>query len=73
MLKEKLTKWANKDMTRRVDNKVLEEIEKGGEEEEEDKRKVSRLVKQYTEFKTKNLPNFLFNPEKGTEQYSKSF
>ena len=71
MSKEKLTQWANKDITTRVDNEVLDDIEKGGEEE--DKKKVSRLVKQYTEFKRKNLPNFLFNPEKGTEQYSKSF
>ena len=73
MSKEQLTKWANKDITTRVDNEVLDDIEKGGEEEEEDKKKVSRLVKQYTEFKRKNLPNVLFNPEKGTEQYSKSF
>ena len=39
--------------------------------EEEDNEKVLRLVKQYKEFKMKNLPNFFFNPEKGTEQYGK--
>ena len=43
----------------------------GREEQEEDNKKVSRLVKQYKEFKKKNLPNFLFNPEKGTEKYCK--
>ena len=60
-----------------VDNKVLlDEIEKlrasiGGEEQEEDKEKISQLVKQYKEFKKRNLPNFLFNPQKGTEKYCK--
>ena len=43
----------------------------GGEDQEEDNENVSRLVKQYKEFKKKNLPNFLFNPEKGTEKYCK--
>ena len=60
-----------------VDNKVLlDEIEKlrasiGGEEQEEDNKKISQLVEQYKEFKKKNLPNFLFNPQKGTEKYCK--
>ena len=57
-----------------VEKNVLDEMEKaanGGEEQEEDNKKVSRLVKQYNEFKKENLPNFFFNPEKGTEQYSK--
>ena len=49
----------------------LDEVEKlkatnGQEQEEEDNKKVSRLVKQYNEF-----PIFFFNPGKGTEQYFK--
>ena len=66
-----------KDISTTVDNKILlDEIEKlrasiGGEEQEEDNEKVSRLVEQYTKFKKKNLPNFFFNPEKGTEKYCK--
>ena len=83
MVKERLTKTSrkeqnsNEDLPTTVDNKVLlDEIEKlrasiGGEEQEEDNKKVSRLVQQYQDFKKKNLPNFLFNPEKGTEKYCK--
>ena len=41
------------------------------EEKEEDKEKISRLVKQYNEFKKENLPNFLFNHEQGKAKYSK--
>ena len=43
----------------------------GGEEQEEDKEKVLKLVKQFKEFKKMNLPNFLFNPQKGIEDYCK--
>ena len=42
-----------------------------GKELEEDNEKISQLVKQYNEFKKRNLPNFFFNPEKRTEQFSK--
>ena len=65
------------DIATTVDNKVLlDEIEKlkasiGGEEQEEDNEKISQLVKQYKEFKKRNLPNFLFNPQKGTKNYCK--
>ena len=83
MMKERLTKTPRKqhssieEIPTTVDNKVLlDEIEKlrasiGGEEQEEDKEKISQLVKQYKEFKKRNLPNFFFNPQKGTEKYCK--
>ena len=78
VVKERLTKI----LTKRdrnfehttVENNVLDGVEKaanGVKEQEEDNEKVSRLVKQYHVFKKENLPNFFFNPEKGTEQYSK--
>ena len=44
---------------------------RGSEESESDKENISRLVKEYNAFKMKNIPNFFFNPEKGTEHYSK--
>ena len=82
IVKEQLTETPrkehnrNEDITAIVDKVLLDEIEKlrasiGGEEQEEDNKKVLRLVKQYKEFKKKNLPNFLFNPGKGTEKYCK--
>ena len=43
----------------------------GGEDQEKDNKKVSRLVKQYKEFKKMNLHNYLFNPQKGIEDYCK--
>ena len=83
IVKEQLTETPrkehnrNEDITTTEDNRVLwDEIEKlrasiGGEEQEEDNEKVSRLVNQYKEFKKMNLPNFLFNPQKGIEDYCK--
>ena len=43
------------------------------EDPDEDNQKISKLVKQYNDFKKKNLPNFFFNPEKQTEQYRKCY
>ena len=52
---------------------VKEQLTKsiGGDQQEEDKEKVSMLVKQYKEFKKMNLPNVFFNPKKGTEKFCK--
>ena len=83
MVKERLTKTPIKEHnsieeipTTSEIQVLLNEIEKlrgsiGGEEQEEDNKKISQLVEQYKEFKKKNLPNFLFNPQKGTEKYCK--
>ena len=48
---------------------IFADVEK--EESKEDNNKISQLLKQYNNFKKKNLPNFFFDPEKRTEQYSK--
>ena len=47
-------------------------LKEGSAETQEDMEKISRLVNQYNEFKKNILPNFLFNPEKRTSEYSKS-
>ena len=47
-------------------------LKEGMAETQEDMEKISRLVNQYNEFKKNILPNFLFNPEKRTSEYSKS-
>ena len=82
-MKERLRKTLRKEhnsieeIPTTADNKVLlDEMEKlrasiGGEDQEEDNEKISKLVEQYKEFKKKNLANFLFNPQKGTEKYCK--
>ena len=46
-------------------------LKEGSAETQEDMEKISRLVNQYYEFKKNILPNFLFNPEKRTSEYSK--
>ena len=58
------------------DIKILDEIEKlrasiEGEEIRGDIETVSRLLKQYNEFKMKNLPNYRFNPKKPETQYGR--
>ena len=63
---------------KQVDKETLEKIESmiatlGSEEQEEDKKKVSRLLQQYNEFKKRNLPNFCFNAEKGTTLFGKFY
>ena len=57
-------------------NLILAEMAKlrafvGREGNRKDKGKVSRLMKQYNDFKKQNLPNFRFNPEKGMQQFGK--
>ena len=66
-----MTKSSGSEYYNTDDKKLKLKATNGGKEQEEDNKKVSRLVKQYNEFKKKNLPNFFFNPEKGTEQFSK--
>ena len=70
-LKNQMTKSSGSEYYNTDDKKLKLKATNGGEEQEEDNKKVSRLVKQYNEFKKKNLPNFFFNPEKGTEQFGK--
>ena len=41
------------------------------EERREDMEKVSKLIGQYNDLKRKRLPNFRFNPEKGTMPFGK--
>ena len=56
------------------DIKILDEVEKLREsinekEKRDDMEKVSRLMRQYNEFKEKNLPNFRFNPKNAGSHY----
>ena len=71
MLKKRMTKSSGSEYYNTDDIEKKLKATNGSKEQEEDNKKVSRLIKQYNEFKKKNLPNFFFNPEKGTEQYSK--
>ena len=43
----------------------------GGEEKKADEGKVTKLIDQYENFKRRTLPNFRFNPQKGTTHYGK--
>ena len=45
----------------------------GDEEKKADEEKVKEVVDQYEKFKRRTLPNFRFNPQKGTTHYGKKW